>query len=229
MKVSVVIPVYNEEKYIGDCLKHFQKQVEPPDEIIVVDNNCTDGTVAIARKFGARVIKEPQQGIIPARNRGYDAAQFDIIARCDADCLVPATWIRRIKYNFSKKNIDALTGPLHYYDLPVKNLVPVFNTYTSMFSKIIKHHPLHGPNMALTKKMWMAIRDEVCLEDSAVHEDHDLSLHIYQSGGKIEYDRYLTVKTSGRRMKHDPTTFFLEYPVRSVKTLRKHNIRIIDI
>lgn len=229
MKVSVVIPVFNEELFIGTCLTHLKNQIEPPDEIILADNNCTDRTIEIARRFKVRIIKESRQGIIPARNTGYDAVKYDIIARCDADSLVPPTWIRRIKYNFTKKSIDALTGPLHYYDLPVKNLMPLFNTYAAMLSKIIKHYPLHGPNMALTKKMWLAIRDEVCLDDSEVHEDHDISLHIYQRGGKIEYDRYLTVKTSGRRIKHDPTAFFLEYPMRAVKTLRKHHIRLIDI
>lgn len=229
MRVSVVIPVFNEERFIGTCLTHLKNQIEPPDEIIIADNNCTDRTVEIARRFKVKIVKEPQQGIISARNTGYDAARCDVIARCDADCLVPPTWIRRIKYNFTKKNIDALTGPLHYYDLPLRNMMPVFNTYATMLSKIIKHYPLHGPNMALTKKMWLTIRDEVCLDDNMVHEDHDISLHIYQRGGKIEYDRYLTVKTSGRRIKHDPTTFFLEYPMRTVKTLRKHHIRLIDI
>ena len=52
MKVSVVIPVYNEEKYIKNCLESLMKQEEKPDEIIVVDNNCTDETINIVKKYG---------------------------------------------------------------------------------------------------------------------------------------------------------------------------------
>lgn len=228
MKVSVVIPAHNEEKYIAKCLQQFKKQTVQPDEIIVVNNNSTDKTASILKKFNVRVIDEKKPGVISARNAGYDAAQYDIIARCDADCLVPPHWIERIKFNFETKSIDALTGPLHYHDLPVKNVTPVFNTYLSMISKLIKHYPLHGPNMAITRKIWLAIRDSVCLDDSTVHEDHDISIHIHQRGGKIEYDRYLIVKTSGRRIRNDPTTFFIEYPVRIAKTLRKHNVKLID-
>ena len=51
MKVSVVIPVYNEEKYIKNCLESLMKQEEKPDEIIVVDNNCTDETINIVKKY----------------------------------------------------------------------------------------------------------------------------------------------------------------------------------
>src|SRR3989304_3585243 len=51
MKVSVVIPVYNEEKYIKNCLDSLMNQTEKPDEIIVVDNNCTDKTVSIVKKY----------------------------------------------------------------------------------------------------------------------------------------------------------------------------------
>lgn len=229
MKVSVVIPVFNEEKYIGACLSSLQKQVEKPDEIIVVDNNCTDQTVQIAKSMGARVVAESVQGMIPARNKGYDSAKYEIIARCDADSILPPTWVKRIKYNFETKHIDALTGPLSYYDLPVKNLMPVFNTYATMLSKVMKHYPLHGPNMAITKHMWNLVRDEVCIDGNMVHEDHDISLHIYKRGGHLHYDRYLTVKTSGRRIKHDPATFFIEYPARITKTLRSHGVKLFDI
>lgn len=229
MKVSVVIPVFNEEKYIENCLTHLKKQAVKPDEIIIVDNNCTDETIEIAKQFDVRIVKELRQGITPARNKGYDSAKYEIIARCDADSLVPPQWIKRIKYNFEKKHVDALTGPLFYYDLPVKNVMPVFNTYVAMLSKIIKHYPLHGPNMALSKSIWMRVRDEVCQDDNMVHEDHDISLHIYQRGGHIHYDRYLTVRTSGRRIKHDPTTFFIEYPTRLTKMLRKHHVKLFDL
>ena len=103
MKVSVVIPAFNEEKYIGKCLKSVVNQIMPADEIIVVNNNCTDKTEVIAKKFGARIVKEKVQGMTPARNRGFNSVKYEIIARTDADTVVPKDWIKIIKNNFKKR------------------------------------------------------------------------------------------------------------------------------
>jgi len=55
MKVSVVVPAYNEEAYIGNCLESLTNQKVKPDEIIVVNNNSTDATVKIAKRFPVRI------------------------------------------------------------------------------------------------------------------------------------------------------------------------------
>ena len=63
MKVSVVIPVYNEEKKISNCLNSLMKQDEKPDEIIVVDNNCIDKTISIVKKYATvKIIQEKKTG-----------------------------------------------------------------------------------------------------------------------------------------------------------------------
>lgn len=103
MKISVIIPVYNEEKYIVPCLKSLLKQEEKPDEIIVVDNNCTDKTIPLVRKYPVKIVKEKKQGIVFARNHGFNIATGDIIARIDADSTAPKNWVQTIKKNFSKE------------------------------------------------------------------------------------------------------------------------------
>ena len=60
--ISVVIPAFNEEKYLPACLEALKKQTFKNYELIVVDNNSTDKTAQIAKKFGARVVKEKKQG-----------------------------------------------------------------------------------------------------------------------------------------------------------------------
>lgn len=100
MKVSVVIPAYNEEKFIKKALKSVTNQLVDADEIIVVNNNSSDKTVEITRSFSVRIIDEKKQGMISARNTGFDNAKYDIIARIDADVQVPPDWIQRIKRNF---------------------------------------------------------------------------------------------------------------------------------
>lgn len=221
MKVSVIIPAYNEEKYIGKCLLSLVKQEVLPDEIIVVDNNSTDKTVEICKKFPVRIVKEKTQGMIAARNRGFDEAKYEIIARCDADVILPKDWIKRIKQSFGKKPIDGLCGPVAYYDLPLKSSFPV-RVYMYSLRKIKNHNIFIGSHMAITKKMWKKVRDSVCLNDKKVHEDIDLAIHINQHGGLLSYDKLLVVDVSGRRIKKNPSSFFIEYPIRLMRTFHYH-------
>ncbi|KKQ24439.1 MAG: Glycosyl transferase, partial [Candidatus Roizmanbacteria bacterium GW2011_GWC2_37_13] len=105
MKVSVIIPVFNEEKYIKSCLDSLISQEEKPDEIIVIDNNSTDRTIDIVKKYPqVKVINEKKQGIAYARNAGFNAATGDILVKCDADSRFPINFIKNIKKKFSDSN-----------------------------------------------------------------------------------------------------------------------------
>lgn len=226
MKVSLVIPAYNEEKYIKDCLISVMAQEVRPDEIIVVDNNSTDKTMEIVRHFPVTVIKEKKQGMTPARNAGFNFAHGDIIARCDADTRLPPDWIKRIQTNFKTQKIDALSGPFEFYDLKLKTtfLFIVFD----VIKPIIHNEILIGPNMIITKKVWEKVKNIVCLDDKKVHEDIDISIHISDIGGIIGRDEDLKVKVSGRRMMKNPKSFFGEYPLRFIKTLLYHKRDILS-
>ena len=221
VKVSVIIPAFNEEKYIGKCLESLINQTAPADEIIVVDNNSKDKTAAIAREFDVRIVREKKQGMIPARNRGFNEAKYEIIARCDADAILPKDWIKKIKRNFEKRKIDALLGPVIFYDLPIK---------TSFFSKMLIHSTkllnkdniLIGPNMVLTKSIWQKVKNDVCLSTDEVQEDIDLALHIKHYKGVIHYDKTLVASISARRLKYNPLSFFVVYPIRSIETFLNH-------
>lgn len=224
MRVSVVIPVYNEEKYIEKCLQSLTNQEEKPDEIIVVDNNSTDKTAEIAKKYGARVVSEKIQGMIPARNKGFNEAQYEIIARTDADTYVPKNWVKRIKEDFREdKKLVGLSGPTHFYDFPTHKLLQYSQWQTkAVYTFIkwqIKHDPLHGPNMAIRKSAWEKVKDEICLDDKYVHEDIDLAIHLVKLGN-LKIDSKLIVNTSFRRWKK--LYSYYEYPYRLFKTVSKH-------
>lgn len=222
MKVSVVIPAYNEERYIGSCLNSLLSQIERPDEIIVVDNHSNDKTLEVVKQFDVDIYESGEKGIIPTRNLGFDNAYGPIITRCDADCIVPADWIKKIKENFDFLPIDGLTGPIYYYDLSFKQLW--YSKLFIYFMRVIQgYNTLLGPNMSITKKIWQKVRSKVCKDSQKVHEDIDLGQHIHEVNGIIKYDSSLIVGTSGRRIKSKPLSFFGEYPLRLFSTIRKHH------
>lgn len=221
MGVSIVVPVYNEEKYIKNCLVGLTSQQEPADEIIVVDNNCTDKTMEIAKQFPVRIVQEKKQGMTYARNRGFNEASREIIGRCDADCTPKPNWVKKIKANFQQREIAGLLGPLLFTDVPWPNKF-ASKVYITFSKSTLGHYPLMGPNMGLTKKIWNKIKDEVHLDNKQIHEDIDLSIHIAKNGGEIFYDRTLIMPSSARRIKHNPLSFFMEYPVRYFNTIRIH-------
>ncbi len=85
-KVTVVIPCLNEEEGIGEVLARIPAFV---DEVIVVDNDSTDGTAEIARGMGARVIQERVRGYGRAYKTGLMHAQGDVIVTLDGDHSYP--------------------------------------------------------------------------------------------------------------------------------------------
>ncbi len=221
MRITVVIPAYNEEKNIGVCLRCILDQKRSAEEIIVVDNNSTDRTAEIARNFGARVVEERLKGIAHARNAGFDAATGDIIARTDADSCVPRDWIMRIENIFADSSIDAVSGP-GILDNHRWTLIP-FRFYTWIFVLLSGGvSPMVGPNMAIRRDAWHRICKEVCLNDRDMHEDLDLALHLHRSGACVRYHPQLQVNTSGRRALHNPRSFFVTYPLRLLKMLHTH-------
>jgi len=88
---SVIIPAYNEEKFLPDCLtalKNAMHTIEKKGEIIVTDNNSTDKTSELAKRFGARVVFEKKNHISRARNRGAENAKGKFLVFLDADTII---------------------------------------------------------------------------------------------------------------------------------------------
>ena len=85
--VSVVIPTYNYGRFIADAIRSVLAQSRPPSEIIVVDDGSTDETAFLVGTFGNRVryIRQDNEGVCAARNRGVSESTSELIAFLDAD------------------------------------------------------------------------------------------------------------------------------------------------
>ena len=191
MKISVVISVYNEEGIIKDCLQSLHKQSRQADEVIIVDNNSTDQSVAIAKQYGVKIVREKKQGIWAARHTGYDAARGDIIVCTDADARFPENWLKNIERAFASDHIVGVVGPGYFYDGPkalnyIANIV-YMRAYFFFTSLALTTKPLFGSNFAVRRKVWEKVRDEVHSDREDIFDDLDLTYHILPHG-QIVYD-----------------------------------------
>lgn len=106
--ISVVIPTYNEEKCIENCLNSVLSGSVAPLEIIVADGGSTDNTVKISRNMGVTVIDNPHKHAAGGRNEGIKIAKGNVIAFIDADCIADKHWLEEIKNTFENEDIDGL-------------------------------------------------------------------------------------------------------------------------
>ena len=119
MQISLVIPAYNEEAFIGGCLDSVIAHAGGRfHEIIVVDNASTDGTREIAlMRPGVRVVAEPDKGLTRARQRGYLESTGEFVAYIDADTRMPVGWIEHVERVFATRpDAVSLSGPAKYWD-----------------------------------------------------------------------------------------------------------------
>lgn len=100
-RISLIIPAFNEEKYIGKTLSSVMRAKEAYKnpaliEVVVVDNCSTDDTKYIARSLGAKVVREEKRCIASVRNKGAEAAEGAIVGFLDADSVITANMFNSI-------------------------------------------------------------------------------------------------------------------------------------
>jgi len=120
LTMSLIIPAYNEEKYIWSCLEYALRNGKWYfHEIIVIDNNSSDATKKVVEKYPeVKVFSEIKKWTSSARQRWYLESTGDILAFVDADTRMPAWWAKKIEDTFLRnKKVWVICGPYSYYDL----------------------------------------------------------------------------------------------------------------
>ncbi|MEY4070317.1 MAG: hypothetical protein RL721_931 [Candidatus Eisenbacteria bacterium] len=107
LKISLVIPCYNEEDGVREVIGRTPKDV---DEIVVVDNNCTDRTAEVARSLGAVVVSERTPGYGAAYKAGLKAATGDVIVTLDGDGTYPPESIPALVGRMVERKLDFLSA-----------------------------------------------------------------------------------------------------------------------
>lgn len=200
--ISVVIPAYNEEKYIEKVLQSLTFQTYKDFEVIIVDNNSSDSTGKIARKYGARVIFQKKRGLPLARQTGFMIAKGDIIVSTDADVVVQPDWLKKIKKEFdANSNLVGYGGMYRLYSGPVTSRIAVEHGMYYLYSLgriFSKGWVLIGPNFAVRRDAFLKVGgfNTTLLQG----EDIDISQKL-QKVGKVVLNKDLYVLASGRRFK----------------------------
>lgn len=223
MRVSIVIPVYNEAAHLPACLAAIAAQTVHPYEVIVVDNNSGDDSVAIAAGYDfVTVVREPLQGVVHARNRGFEEASGDIIGRIDADTVLANNWVETVQKIFGDHSVDAVSGSVTYHDLPWRQFLGKLDLSFRQWiaNGMAEEVFLFGSNMALRRSSWQRVRSHVC-NTGGMHEDFDLAIHLHASGAKVIFDRKLHAVVSLRRFNTELRNYW-EYVWLSPKTYSIH-------
>lgn len=223
--ISIIIPVYNEERRIKACLDSIASQTDMPDEVIVVDNNSSDKSVKIARTYDfVRVIHEKRQGRGYAYAAGFNVARGDILARINGDSRLLPDWVARVRRTFTASpGIGGLTGPAYTDTLPGthKFMTTLWSRMYFRWNEAVQRiNTLWGANMAISREAWQAVRHDVCLDDAIVHDDQDLAYLLNGYGFRIIRDNRLLVHTYGQHYSIWPK--LREYMHRRGTTRRLH-------
>src|SRR3989344_3146720 len=112
-KASIVVPAYNEERDIKQCIASIFNSTYPKNklEIIVVDDGSTDNTLKIIKKYkNVRVLKQNHLGKVEALNLGALESSHEFILTIDADTILDKECIMELLKPFSDKSIGATTG-----------------------------------------------------------------------------------------------------------------------
>ncbi len=209
MKISFVVPAYNEEKYIGKCLDSIFREINRSKvdaEVIAVNNASTDGTreVILARP-GVLLVDELRKGLSQARQAGFLVSSGEIIANIDADSILAPGWIERALLEFSKnKKLVALSGPYIYYDRSSWVNFMVWSYYLVGYAGHLFNHyilqkgaMLQGGNFVLRRSALEKIGG-FDVRIGFYGEDTDVAKRI-QKMGQVKFSFLFPMRTSARR------------------------------
>lgn len=217
MKISLVIPAYNEEKYIGQCLDSVLRNSDPRIiEIIVVDNGSSDRTAEVAKeRQGVRVVLEERKGTNMARQRGLQESSGDFVAYIDADTIMPKDWTEKAEKIFSKDSrIVSLSGPYRYYDGPkIQNRIIEILWY--MFAPLMYRlagYMVLGGNFIAKRSALMAMGG---LDTSIKFygDDTDIARRLHKQGKVVFRMDFFIYSSSRRFSKEGPIKITLLYAI----------------
>lgn len=228
MKVSVIIPTLNEEKYIEPTLKALKKQSlnKKEYEIIICDSYSKDKTVDIAGKYGTKIILTNKKGAGAARNLAARKANGDILVFIDADTIVEKNFLKEVVNAF--KDTEVIGGTCRFLPISTKEEdIIMYNIFAYVVKKSIERDKKKkfcpGFCCFYKKDIFNKIKG---FKEDVIAEDHELARRISKHGKLVFLDNTF-IYTSSRRINANPAkwvSFYLNAFFRDLLTRRGINV-----
>ncbi len=193
LRLSVLMPVYNGEKYLAEAIDSILNQTLRDFELIAVDDGSTDTSRAILEDYAKkdprlRVISRPNTGIVGALNDAVRASKADLLARMDADDVaLPDRFQVQVNYLDQHPEIIMLGSRVVMIDAdgwPIGDMAGVAHTHETIDAALLDGGwPIVHPTVIMRRKPVQAVG--LYKEGTFPNEDHDLFLRLAEMG-KLE-------------------------------------------
>jgi glycosyltransferase involved in cell wall biosynthesis len=195
-KISVILPVHNAEKTLGDCLKRIYASDFHNFEVIVVDDKSTDKSVEIAKRFPCKIIKlRKRSGAGIARNVGAKKAKGEILCFIDSDILIKKNTLSLIEDDFDKGN-KVVVG-IFSKKTRFKNFV---SNYKNLFNRFFFLHRKTHSNIfftgigAIKKDIFFKLGGFGAYYNESSIEDVEFGFRLRDAGYRIIIDKNIEVE-----------------------------------
>jgi len=194
--VSIVIPCYNAQAYVGEAITSALEQTYPNKEVIVIDDGSTDGSLEVIRSFGDRIRWEtgPNRGGCAARNRGIELARGELIQFLDADDLLhPDKLEKQVPKSLREPNhivfcdhfVQAMSA------VPNRRLCSIEHQFLDPVILVLRHRTMATP-APLHRHAWLT----------------EVGAFRVGLAASQEFDLHLRLAASGRVFSHLPEALF---------------------
>ena len=167
MVLSIIICTYNRVDFLKKCIDSILKQISTNNdiEIVVIDNNCNDGTKEYINSLSSTHINyflETKQGLSHARNKGIEVSKGDFLAFVDDDATIDEKWLKSLLYHLKTQNINHIYGGPIFPNFEVKcpkwiddgYFIRKFKSSDGYLDKLTAQDGFSGGNMCIPKNIF---------------------------------------------------------------------------
>ena len=192
-KFSIIVPVYNVEEYIDDCLKSIKNQTFNDYEVIVVNDGTKDNSMDIVKKYDVEIINQENGGLSAARNAGVKKAKGEYLIFLDSDDYIEKDLLKKINDSL-KDNPDVVRFQIKevYPDKEIDFNEESFNTTDGVeaFNNIVKYHFIENAWCYAIKRSYY-LENKYEFKKGTYHEDYGLIPLVIIKAPKVKSISYI--------------------------------------
>ena len=192
-KFSIIVPVYNVEEYIDDCLKSIKNQTFKDYEVIVVNDGTKDNSMDIVKKYDVEIINQENGGLSAARNAGVKKAKGEYLIFLDSDDYIEKDLLKKINDSL-KDNPDVVRFQIKevYPDKEIDFNEESFNTLNGVeaFNNIVKYHFIENAWCYAIKRSYY-LENKYEFKKGTYHEDYGLIPLVIIKAPKVKSISYI--------------------------------------